>query len=307
MDFEISEKEEHSPYVQILILIAYFLLGTIIFSIIAIIFLFAINPAMSFESLTSLSNGGVENIQALKSLQIFTSIGMFVLPPIILAYTEYKTPKKFFGLKQPRAMSLFLVVAIMIASMPLMEWAAVLNQKMVLPEFLKGLEFWMKEKEDAAAKLTTELLTVRKPWDFVINLLMIAVLPAIGEELTFRGGLQRALQRMFGNHHLAIWVAAIVFSAIHVQFYGFLPRMLLGAGFGYLYFYSGNLYYAMLGHFLNNGFAVCVAYYMQMHNMPLEKADEPLGFGWYAYLLSAIITIALFVYFKKNTNGRKLG
>lgn len=307
MDFEISEKEEHSPYVQILILFAYVIVGAIVFTFIAIILLFAMYGLPLLQNLGSIANGDLKYLNALKILQISSSIGMFVVPPIILAYTEHKKPKKFFGLYQPKAMLIVLVIAIMIASMPFMEWAAVWNQKMILPEFLKGVEHWMKEKEDAAAKVTVELLTIRKPWDFIVNLIMIAVLPAIGEELTFRGGLQRAIQRMFGNHHVAIWIAAIIFSAIHMQFYGFLPRLMLGAGFGYLYFYSGNLYYAMLGHFLNNAFAVCVAYYMQVHNMPLEKADEPLGFGWYAYLGSAIITIALFFYFKNNAHGRKLG
>ncbi|MNR07910.1 CAAX amino terminal protease self- immunity [compost metagenome] len=166
----------------------------------------------------------------------------------------------------------------------------------------------MKEKEELAAKMTIQLITVRSNFDFIVNLVMIAVLPAIGEELMFRGGVQRSLERAFGNPHVAIWLSAIIFSTIHVQFYGFVPRMLLGAGFGYLYYYSGSIWYAMFAHFLNNAYAVCAALYMQKHNMPLDKADEPIGFPWYGYLISAIITIALFKFFKDSAaRERKLG
>ncbi|MGY3054466.1 membrane protease YdiL (CAAX protease family) [Pedobacter sp. UYEF25] len=308
MDFEIPEKKESSPFLQLVLLVAYAILGAIICTVLCLIILVIIYGFPLFKDFNSLIAGDPRYLNGLKILQIGSTIGMFLLPPIILAYTEHRKPKHFFGLYQPQAMLLLLVLAIMFISMPLMEWGAVWNQKMVLPEFLKGVEQWMKEKEDAAAKLTLELITVKNPWDFGVNLLMIAILPAIGEELMFRGGLQRIIKRMFGNPHLAIWLTAVIFSAIHMQFYGFVPRLLLGAGFGYLYFYSGNLWYAIFGHFLNNGFAVCVAYYMQHQGLPIDNADQPIGFGWYFYFLSAIFTIALFIYFKKNTSsGRKLG
>lgn len=307
MNPEIPDRKELGPFAQILHLIGFAILGAIVFTLLAGVIIYFLYGSSSAISLGSITNGSPKNIDALKILQIFSSIGMFIFPPILLAYYIRRKPKDLFGLYQPKAMLLGITLLIMIASMPLMEWSAVWNQKMVLPEFLKGVERWMRAQEDATAKLTIELLTVRSVWDFGVNLIMIAVLPAIGEELMFRGGLQKAISKMFANPHVAIWLTAIIFSAIHMQFYGFIPRMLLGAGFGYLYFYSGNLWYAIVGHFLNNGFAVCATYYMQLHHIPLEKADEPVGFGWYGYLLSAIITIALFTYFKYNTSGRKLG
>lgn len=251
--------------------------------------------------------GDIKYIAGFKVIQILSSIGTFILPAIFLAVTERKKVTQFYGFAKPKIFLLAIVVAIMITSMPFMEWSAVWNQKMILPNFLKGLERWMKEKEDAAMQMTIALITVRNHWDFVVNLIMIAVLPAIGEELFFRAGLQGSLKKMFGNPHLAIWIAAIIFSAIHMQFYGFLPRMLLGAGFGYLYYYSGSIWYAMLAHFINNAYAVCAALYMQVHHMPLDNADEPIGFPWYGYLISAIITITLFKYFKDQAErGRKL-
>jgi membrane protease YdiL (CAAX protease family) len=94
-----------------------------------------------------------------------------------------------------------------------------------------------------------------------------------------------------------------VFSAIHVQFYGFLPRMLLGAGFGYIYLWSGSLWYSMLGHFINNAYAVCAAFYMQKQNMDISKMDSVPQFAWYGYLISFALTILVFQIFKKQTTN----
>jgi membrane protease YdiL (CAAX protease family) len=201
-----------------------------------------------------------------------------------------------------------LVLLIMLCSMPLMEYSAILNQKMTLPEWLKTIEQWMREKEDAAARATVMLLTVHKPYDFILNLVMIAIVPAIAEELMFRGGVQRSFMKMIDNPHIAIWITAVIFSAIHMQFFGFLPRMLLGALFGYIYVWTKSLWYTMFAHFLNNGYAVCVALYLQKHNMPLDAADNSSNFHWYGYLLSFIFTALLLVYFKKHTsaNGTQL-
>ncbi|WP_316735628.1 type II CAAX endopeptidase family protein [Pedobacter aquatilis] len=308
MNVVTPNKEEINPFLQLLLLLAYAIIGGIVFSIISVAVIFAMHGMAVIKDFALITSGDPKYTGALKILQIGTSIGMFILPPIALALTNGIKTTAFYGFKKPTFLLFVLVFVIMIFSMPLMEWTAIWNQKMALPQSLKWLEDWMKESEEAAMKMTIQLLTVRNNWDFVVNLVMIAVLPAIGEELMFRGGVQRSINKMFGNHHAAIWISAIIFSAIHMQFYGFVPRMLLGAGFGYLYYYSGSIWYAMLAHFLNNAYAVCVSLYLQKNNIPLNKADEPLGFPWYGYLISAIITIALFKFFKDTAQrDRKLG
>jgi membrane protease YdiL (CAAX protease family) len=305
MNFVTPNKEEINPFLQLLLLLFYGIAGGLVFGIIGIAINFVMYGTDLISNLDALLAGEPKYITGMKVVQIFSSIGTFILPGIALALTERQKVSSFYGLKRPKILLLMLVLMIMIISMPLMEWTAIWNQKMILPEFLKGIELWMKEKEDAATQIMIRLLTVRSNFDFVLNLFMIAVLPAIGEELMFRGGVQRSLNRAFSNPHLAIWLTAIIFSAIHVQFYGFIPRMLLGAGFGYLYYFSGSLWYAMLAHFINNAYAVCAAVYMQKHNIPLDKADEPIGFPWYGYLISAIITIALFQIFKNNADRER--
>lgn len=305
MIFVKPNKEEINPFLQLLLLLFYALLGGFVFGLLAIVIILIINGLGMVSNLELLLSGDPKFITEFKIIQILSSIGTFILPPIALALTEGKKVTQFYNFKKPQTLLIFLVLTIMIVSMPFMEWTVLINQKMVLPDYLKAVEQWMKEKEDAAMKITIQLITVRSNFDFIINLIMIAVLPAIGEELMFRGGVQRSLTKAFNSPHLAIWLTAIIFSAIHVQFYGFIPRMLLGAGFGYLYFYSGSLWYAMLAHFINNAYAVCAAFYMQKHNMPLNKADEPIGFPWYGYLISAIITIALFKFFKDSAERER--
>ena len=305
MIFVKPNKEEINPFLQLLLLLFYALLGGFVFGLLAIVIILIINGLGMVSNLELLLSGDPKFITEFKIIQILSSIGTFILPPIALALTEGKKVTQFYSFKKPQTLLIFLVLTIMIVSMPFMEWTVLINQKMVLPDYLKAVEQWMKEKEDAAMKITIQLITVRSNFDFIINLIMIAVLPAIGEELMFRGGVQRSLTKAFNSPHLAIWLTAIIFSAIHVQFYGFIPRMLLGAGFGYLYFYSGSLWYDMLAHFINNAYAVCAAFYMQKHNMPLNKADEPIGFPWYGYLISAIITIALFKFFKDSAERER--
>jgi len=308
MNFVTPNKEEINPFLQLLLLLFYAVAGGLVFGLLAVAIVLMIYGLGIVSNLDLLLAGDPKYIGGFKVIQILSSIGTFILPPIALALTERKKVTEFYLFRQPKFLLVVLVLAIMILSMPFMEWTVIWNQKMVLPDFLHKIEQWMKEKEAIAMKITIQLITVRSNFDFIVNLLMIAVIPAIGEELMFRGGVQRSLNRAFENPHVAIWLSAIIFSAIHVQFYGFVPRMLLGAGFGYLYYYSGSIWYAMLAHFINNAYAVCAAFYMQKHHMPLDKADEPIGFPWYGYLISAIITIALFKIFKDNaTRERKLG
>jgi membrane protease YdiL (CAAX protease family) len=307
MNFPSNVKPEKSAYVQLLALAGYALAGVFVFTALGFAILFLMYGSKVFEP-NALTGGNPEYLNGLKIIQICTSIGLFLAPPLLLAFENGRKIKDFYGFGKPKLEWIFLVFLIMICSMPFMEWTALINQKMILPDFLKPLDTWMREKEEEAMRMTLILLKINTTWDFLVNLFMIALVPAVAEELMFRGGVQRGLNRMFNNPHVAIWFAAFIFSAIHMQFFGFLPRLLLGAGFGYIYYWSGSLWYAMLGHFINNGYAVCVAWYLQIKHLPLDDADNTFHFKWYGYILSLLITITLFIYFKKRTtHGKKLG
>lgn len=303
MSFIQKPQEENSPYLQLLMLVGYALLGAIVFTIIAMIIIMAMYGMKAVTDPYVLSGAEPKYLPALQILLIATSLGLFLCPAILLPLTEGKMPGKFYKFKKPDLKILGLVLVAMLVSMPFMEWVMMTNQKLVLPDFLKGLEHWIRRKEDETMQITLLLLKMEGTKELIINLFMIAFVPAVSEELMFRGGVQRTLGRIFKNQHAAIWLSAAVFSAIHVQFYGFLPRMLLGAGFGYIYLWSGSLWYSMLGHFINNAYAVCVAFYMQKHNMDISKMDSIPQFAWYGYLISFALTILVFQIFKKQTTN----
>lgn len=306
MNFSDREKKENSPYIQLLMLAGYTAAGLVLCMVIGYLVIYLMYGTDAFTN-NALTSGDKRYLNGLKIFQILTSIFFFLLPPLCLSFMEGKRASKFYGFKRPKGELLVLILLIMICSMPFMEWTALVNQKMVLPDFLKPLQRWMQDKEDETMKMTLILLKMDHINEFLVNLFMIALVPAVAEEMMFRGGIQGILTRLFKNPHVAIWTAAFIFSAIHVQFFGFLPRLLLGAGFGYIYYWSGNLWYAMIGHFLNNGYAVCAAWYMQRNHIPLTEADDTFHFKWYGYALSLLITLILLVYFRnKSTDGKQL-
>ena len=310
MNFIYNEAEEKDAYIQLLMILCYTILGLVIGSVLSIAVILSVYGTEGLSNAALLTGGDSVSAAVLKVSQVLTTGCMFILPPLMLAWTEKTKVSNFYGFIKPKASLLLLVLMIMLCSMPLMEWIGLANQKMVLPEFLKPLENWMRNKEDEGMKMTILLLKTKNIFDFLINIAVIALLPAIGEELMFRGGVQRSFTKMFKNPHVAIWITAFIFSAIHLQFFGFFPRLFLGAAFGYIYLWTGSLWYAMLAHFINNAYAVSVAWYLQEHHIPLTEADNSSNFPWYAYVISLILSIFLLYYLKNKTtanHGEQLG
>ena len=98
-----------------------------------------------------------------------------------------------------------------------------------------------------------------------------------------------------GNIHLSIWASAIIFSAIHFQFYGFIPRLLLGALFGYLYYWSGNLLIPMFAHFVNNAFGV-IMIYLHRHEITDLNVEDNTAAPLQYVILNAALTVGLLYY-----------
>lgn len=291
MDLIPDESKENTGLLQLLKLLGFSLISAICCSLLAV-------------GIVYVSYGKFEpsHLNSMRIMLIATSLGFFLLPALVLPLTEKRSIAGFYDLRKIKPNLLLLTILVIIVSMPFLEWTVAINEKMVLPDVLKGIEDWMKEKEAAAKEATMMLLDMKTISDLIVNLLMIAVIPAVAEEFIFRGAIQRSFTKMFQNPYLSIWVTAFIFSAIHFQFFGFLPRFLMGAAFGYLYFWSGSLWYAIIGHFLNNAYAVCAAWYMQKNNIPLSEADQ-LHFTWYGYIISFMLAILVFQVFKKQTNS----
>ena len=181
----------------------------------------------------------------------------------------------------------------------LMYW----NSHLVLPEFLSGVEQWMRDMETQLMELTQFLTDFQSIPELLAGILVIGVLAGVGEELFFRGLIQPKMQGYFRSPHWGIWVTAIVFSAIHVQFYGFLPRLFLGALFGYLYHYTGSLFYPILGHILNNTLTLLLVYASNegLIEMDIQSTD---AVSYPGALAGILVLILGFLYFKK-ANGVK--
>jgi membrane protease YdiL (CAAX protease family) len=300
MSFIQNQRQENSPYLQLLMLVFYAVLGLIVCFILAFIVLFGMYGMELVSNPAILVAPDLKYRPALQILLFAQSVGLFLIPPILLAITEGKKVNGFYGLRLPRFKLIAIVIIIMVVSTPLMEWSTMVNQQMKLPNFLKGLEEWMRRSEDSLMETTMLLLKMNSIWELLLNIFLVAFVAAVSEELMFRGALQRIFSRIFNNPHIAIWFSAFVFSAIHMQFYGFLPRFLLGAGFGYLCLWSGSLWYSILAHFLNNAFAVGQAYYMQKQGLTLD-IENVNYFAWYGYVLSFALTIIAFHLFKKQS------
>lgn len=290
-------KPENTPFVQMLFLLLFAVAGVVIFAVLGFAIVFFTN---GIEGLQAAAMSDPKAVSPIKILLVAQQIGLFLVPAIFLAVIERKKLSNFYGLTAPKVNWLLLIAVLSICWMPIMGLSMEWNQKMVFPEFLKGIEKWMRTMEDSAAKTTEAILKMNNVGDLFVNLFVIAVTPAICEELIFRGAIQRTIFRIKSNPHVAIWLSAAIFSAIHFQFFGFLPRLLLGAAFGYVYFWTGSIWYAVFAHFLNNAFAVCVAYYLQMNNLPYTNAED-IDMAWYGYLISAVLTLALFSLVRKQS------
>ena len=172
------------------------------------------------------------------------------------------------------------------------------NAQLSLPESMASLEIWMKEMETQLMELTKFLTDFQTVPELLAGILVIGIFAGVGEEMFFRGLVQPKMQSYLKSSHWGIWVTAIIFSAIHVQFYGFVPRVFLGALFGYMYHYSGSLWYPILAHIINNSFTVLMVYFANQGviEFDLESTDEV---SYPAAAFGFLLLIVGFLYFKK--------
>ena len=236
---------------------------------------------------------------ALLAFQALQSVGLFIIPPFIVAYLWSELPLQRLHISHNRlnGRMVLLSIAIMLTAIPLINCLVALNGMLRLPESLSGLEQLMQQMEQQAEQFLQRFLTYGDGawWVLLLNLILLAVLPAIGEELTFRG----VLQSFFSNRHVAVWVTAFIFSFIHFQFYGFIPRLLLGAVLGYALVWSGRVGYSMIMHATNNALSVLV-FYLGTYVWHLSQDTiDALGTGdtwWLTALCTPLMVFLLFLF-----------
>lgn len=293
-----SASTERNPFESIILLVLLILVGAIVFSILAFVLSYFIYGAGVIDKLSS---DDPVNLNLIKMVQIISSVGMFVIPALVYAKLQNKDWLGYLKIIPVPAYLALLTIVIMFAASPALEYTTLLNKGMKLPSFLKEVEAWMLQQELKMEFLTKKFIVMNSFSSLLVNLLMLAIIPAFGEELIFRGGFQPIFTRWFRNYHVAIWLTAIIFSSIHFQFYGFLPRMFLGALFGYLFVWSGSLWFPILGHFLNNALAVFTAYWYQQQGLSIDKMFESEPSSPALISISLIIFIVSIRYFYRYT------
>lgn len=251
--------------------------------------------------------GGSQSTDSLKWLQFLQTMGTFLLPPILCAWLWDENHKPFNWLNLNKGagwQSFVLAMGIMICAIPAINLLADLNNRIELPESLDFIEQKLKAYEASAAALTERFLKADNVGVLILNIGLMALLPALAEELSFRGTLQQIISgdglRVTGyTVHLAIWITAIVFSAIHMQFYGFIPRMLMGAAFGYVFVWSGSLWIPVVMHFTNNGIAVLAYYIFGTENSYADTIGA--GVTWWLGVISLILTsLGLLIFYRRT-------
>ena len=267
-----------------------FLFTQIIATILAIP-LFGLDQVM--KMLSGLDFSDPDSMNLLKYFQVFQSIGLFIVPPLIVAWFFHESISVYLSLsRKPMLPAIILVVLLIFIINPFINFTGAINAEMHFPEWMSGVERWMRNAEDTAEKLTKAFLKVDTIGGLLLNLFMIAVLPALGEELLFRGVIQKLFSQITRNLHWGIWISAALFSALHMQFYGFIPRLLLGGMFGYLLVWSSSLWLPIIAHFINNAAAVILLYMIDKGQ--IDPRIEEFGTGeWYVALFSLIMGLLI--------------
>ena len=296
---------------SLLVLIGFVLIGMAVGNVLALVVL-AVYLSADVSSVAGILNQLITEPEKVKNgwyammlLQGTVHFFSYLFPSLLYWYfIERKTLQDFQYKSKPDPRIWILAFVLVLAFIPLnskfIEW----NAAMTFPDALSGLEIWMKEKEEQLAVLTKFLTTYDHFSQLLIALFVVVLLPAWGEETLFRGIIQRKLGLQWKNAHLAIWVSAAIFSAIHFQFYGFIPRMLLGAVFGYLYYWTGSLWIAVFAHFINNGFVLVMVYLYNIKVLSLN-IEETKTMPWLNVISSLAVTASILYAIRKKSRVQK--
>lgn len=299
---ESAIKQQH-PSIQLLTLVA------IIISIIGagyiigagiVIALYGVNALMEIAQLNLNDPNAAEGLWILQIVS--TTIPIFAAAYIFAKFVVKDTRGYLRASFKFPWFLIVIIFCVMLVSTPLIEALANINQKLQLPDFLAGLQRWMRDTEDHAQKLTAVLLQMKTVGSLAFKLTAVGLLTAIAEEFMFRGCIQTILLKWTKNPHAAVWITAALFSAFHLEFFGFLPRLMLGVLFGYFVVWSGSIWPAVWAHFINNGTAVIVSYLYQNQMISINPDDTHI-FNLPAYLFSLIIVLFLLYLCSKIAMG----
>jgi len=293
-----------SPATKLSISIVLMLFGFILFFALAFIFgmpLFSMN----MHELMSSFSGKQDNssIMVMKYFQVMQSTGLFIFPALVYCWLIRTPINETYGINKPMNIRIIIAsIVALISFIPFINMLAAWNESLHFPPALQGIEFWMKNMETNAQFITKLFLKSETLFMLILNIFVIAVLPAVGEELLFRGVLQPIFSDFFKNKWIGILMTAFIFSAFHLQFYGFFPRLVLGFFLGFVYVMSGNIIVPMIIHFINNGTAVFIYHFMSAYQIEaFEKAGSSQNQLWMSIIgLFLGVGLIILVYIRRK-------
>lgn len=241
------------------------------------------------------------NIAILKVFQIILSLFGFAFSALVLAYLFSFGSGQYLYMEYRPAKKVYLyAILLVIVVFPFINFIGEINSRLALPDFLKGFEGYLSEKDETNEKLMESFLSDSNLAGLFVNIVMIGIIPAVGEELFFRGILQHIFSKMTKSHHWGIWITAAVFSLVHTKIYTFLPIMVLGAMFGYMLVWSRSIWVPVLAHLVNNSVAVIMYYFVNSGKINEETLDYGAKFDvWPISVISAVLTgVLLFTFFR---------
>lgn len=280
-----------TKFERLFILLALIIIGLILGTVIGFAYVF-------------ITKSNPQDLNSLRFMQISSQLFTFVLPPIAYALLVKEQPVNALGLKNSKILWFLIGTAMIFAIMPLNSIFAEWNAGLTLPESLSALEQMMKEMQDAASAMIEKFVSVDTIGGLILNLFMIAGLAALGEELLFRSIIQTSLIKICKNAHIGILLASVIFSFIHLEFYGFVPRLILGMLLGYMFYFSGSIWIPMLMHFINNGTVVLIYF---LNNKGITNIDVDT-FGQTSIpilIVSIVVMIALFLFSIKYSDKER--
>lgn len=282
-----SHLNDQNPGLVLLLLFFLALIGVLLFMLLGGITTLWATEATSLSAALTTDYKTEQGLMGIRILQSFQTIGIFIFPSVALAFLVSNSPWDFLGFQKIN-IRLFLISSLfMLVSLPGINLLASLNALVPMPQ-------WMLNMEQTAMEITNALLKTSSPFLLFLNIIIVAVLPALGEELFFRGIIQPYVCKTVKNTFWGILIASAFFSAIHLQFQGFIPRLLLGMMFGYLYVWSGSIWLPIAVHFINNAAATVLYYFVGLGSLPttIESFGEIKG-QWGIGLASIIAASAL--------------
>lgn len=287
-----------SPWTQLFFLLAFSFTGLILGSLISMI----VGMPLGIDILESPLNQPIYFIQI---SQIISSSFWLLIPAIVFIKLFYGNLCPYLNVEKKSPLIFFLMALFLVfAVQPLIGIFAYLNYNIPFPDSLVSIEKAFKNLTETNTAVMNYLFSDKTILGFIINVIVIAISAAIFEEIFFRGCLQKLIHKISKNYHIAVWITAIIFSAVHMDFYGFLPRIILGAMLGYLYVWSGNIWVPIFAHFTNNLTAIILKY---CDINSLDDMDKYVPSENIVYIILSIIFIFLIVYYfcKKKINTQR--